>query len=88
MHEVESEQEKLAEQTVFEDGFIIGAKLVEAMIDAVFDLFGGNDLGLPEVTFDEEMEAGKTDAWNLYRDGGKEAVLAHFNKRLEALKKK
>lgn len=85
---IENEQAKTAEQTAFEDGFIIGAKLVEVMIDAVFEMFGGNDLGLPEVTFDEEMEAGKTDAWNLYRDGGKEAVLAHFNKRLEALKKK
>ena len=73
-------------QTAFEDGFVLGAKLVDVMLDAAFDMFGGDNLGLPKVTFVDEIEAGKTDCWNLYMDGGKEAVLAQFNKRLAMLK--
>ena len=72
------------EQQAFEDGFFCGAKMVDMMLDIIFDLSGVNNLGLPPINL--EIEGAKTFCAGLYAKGGKDAVLAHFNKKLEALK--
>lgn len=72
-------------QQAFEDGFVLGAKLIELTLEGAFKIFGGDNLGLPPITYDEEVEEGKTFCWNMYKDADKEAVLAHFQKRLKGL---